>query len=99
MSALPFHKSTSVSSAPFELIHTDLWGPSPVASKGGSVYYVSFIDDYSRYTWVYLMAHKSHFYQHFRTFHVMIQTQFSASIKVLAEVRRYMKTFTGETSK
>ena len=31
-----------------ELIHTDLWGPSPVASLGGSRYYITFIDDSSR---------------------------------------------------
>ena len=31
-----------------ELIHTDLWGSSPVASLGGSRYYIIFIDDLSR---------------------------------------------------
>uniref|UniRef100_A0A7N2QZR7 Integrase catalytic domain-containing protein n=1 Tax=Quercus lobata TaxID=97700 RepID=A0A7N2QZR7_QUELO len=31
-----------------ELVHTDLWGPSPVASLGGSKYYITFIDDSSR---------------------------------------------------
>ena len=31
-----------------ELVHTDLWGPSPVASLGGSRYYITFIDDLSR---------------------------------------------------
>ena len=31
-----------------ELVHTDLWGPSPVASLGGSRYYIIFIDNSSR---------------------------------------------------
>ena len=31
-----------------ELVHTDLWGPSPIASLGGSRYYITFIDDSSR---------------------------------------------------
>ena len=31
-----------------ELIHTDLWGPSPVASFGSSRYYITFIDDSSK---------------------------------------------------
>jgi hypothetical protein len=35
-SALPFNRSISVSSSPFDLIHSDVWGPSPVATKGGS---------------------------------------------------------------
>ncbi|KAG5528833.1 hypothetical protein RHGRI_029481 [Rhododendron griersonianum] len=83
MSALPFNKSTLFSTSPFQVVHTDLWGPSSIATKGGSVYYVSFVDDYSRYTWVYLLTHKSDFYQVYRTFHMMIQTQFSATIKIL----------------
>jgi len=47
--ALPFNQSISVSSSPFDLIYSDVWGPSPVATKGGSRYYVSFIDDHTRY--------------------------------------------------
>ena len=31
-----------------ELVHIDLWGPSPVASLGGLRYYITFIDDSSR---------------------------------------------------
>ena len=41
-----------------ELIHTDLWGPSPVASLGGSRYYITFIDDSSRKVWVYFLKNK-----------------------------------------
>ena len=39
---------TTLGSTKLELIHTDLWGPSPVVSLGGSRYYITFIDDYSR---------------------------------------------------
>ena len=46
---LPYPKSTSVSSAPLELIFSDVWGPAPI-SVGRHAYYVSFIDDYSKYT-------------------------------------------------
>ncbi|CAL5443960.1 unnamed protein product [Camellia sinensis] len=83
MSALPFNKSTSISVSPFSLVHTDVWGPSPVLTKGGSVYYVSFVDDCTRYTWIYLMTHKSDFYQIYRTFQSMVTTQFGATIKLL----------------
>ena len=31
-----------------ELVHIDLWEPSPVASLGGSRYYITFIDESSR---------------------------------------------------
>ena len=48
--ALPFNNSESISNSIFELIHSDVWGPSPIASIGGSQYFVIFIDDYSRYS-------------------------------------------------
>ena len=35
-----------------EMVHTDVWGPSPVSSLGGSRFYVTFIDDSSRKVWV-----------------------------------------------
>ena len=42
-----------------EMVHTDVWGPSPVSSLGGSRLYVTFIDDFSRKVWVYFLKHKS----------------------------------------
>ncbi|KAJ9544353.1 hypothetical protein OSB04_024060 [Centaurea solstitialis] len=80
-SALPFNKSMSCSFAPFDLVHSDVWGPSPVSSKGGSKYYVSFVDDYTRYTWVFLMKHRSDFFLVYSNFRALIQTQHSVVIK------------------
>ena len=40
--------------SPFALVHSDIWGPSRVKSTLGFQYFVTFIDDYSRYTWLYL---------------------------------------------
>ena len=48
--ALSFNNSESISNSIFELIHSNFWGPSLVASIGGSRYFVIFIDDYSRYS-------------------------------------------------
>ena len=58
-SALPFNNSESISNSIFELIYSDVWGPSPVASIGGFRYFVVFIDDYSRYNWIFPMKFRS----------------------------------------
>jgi hypothetical protein len=42
-----------------ELVRSDVFGPITVPSLGGSLYYVSFIDDFSRKTWIYILKKKS----------------------------------------
>ena len=42
-----------------ELVHTDVWGPAPVSSLGGTSYFVTFIDDATRKVWVYFLNNKS----------------------------------------
>ena len=79
---LPFNKSDSFSSAPFDLIHFDIWGPAPVPTEGGSKYFVIFVDDFSRYTWIYLLHHRSELVSIYQTFHKMIETQFNRAVKV-----------------
>jgi hypothetical protein len=51
----PFPSSNNRSKEILDLIHSDVCGPMPVKSLGGSLYYVIFIDDYSRKTWLYLL--------------------------------------------
>ena len=66
----------------FDLIHSDVWGPSPISTPGGSRYFVIFVDDFSRYTWIYLFKNRSELYQIYRDFTKMIETHFSKPIKV-----------------
>jgi len=80
-STLPFNRSISVSSSQFDLIHSDVWGPSPISIKGRSRSYVSFIDDHTRYCWVYLLKHHSKFFEIYAAFRALIKTQHSAVIK------------------
>ncbi|KAG8483306.1 hypothetical protein CXB51_022295 [Gossypium anomalum] len=79
---LPFGSSQTVYSVPFELVASDVWGPSHVSSNGFS-YYVSFVDMYSRYTWLYFLKSMSEIARCFLHFHKMVQVQFGASIKML----------------
>ncbi|RVW49230.1 Retrovirus-related Pol polyprotein from transposon TNT 1-94 [Vitis vinifera] len=79
--ALPFNNSDSISKSIFELIHSDVWGPSPVASIDGSRYFVVFIDDYSRYSWIFPMKSRSEILSIYSNFAKMVETQFSKRIK------------------
>jgi hypothetical protein len=42
-----------------ELIHSDVFVHVPIPSPGGSLYYVSFINDFSKKTWIYFPRNKS----------------------------------------
>ncbi|KAG8483232.1 hypothetical protein CXB51_022211 [Gossypium anomalum] len=77
---LPFSSSTTEYMELFELVVSDLWGPASVACEG-HLYYVSFVDMYSRFTWVYLVKRKSQALECFSQFQKMIATQFGKTIK------------------
>ena len=71
------------SSKPFSFIHSDVWGPSRINTMNGQRWFVSFIDDHTRLTWVFLMKSKSEVSEIFKKFHSMIQTQFHTNIQIL----------------
>ena len=50
--ALPFYNSVSHAFSSFDLIHSDVWGPSPIFTLGRSRYFVVLLDDFSLYTWI-----------------------------------------------
>jgi hypothetical protein len=66
-----------------ELIHSDVLRPVPIPSLGKSVYYVSFIDDFSRNTWIYFLRNKSEVFDKFKEFKALVENQIEKKIKVL----------------
>lgn len=50
----PYHPNK-----PFAMIHSDIWGPSRIKNRLGFKWFVTFIDDHARLSWVYLMKEKS----------------------------------------
>ena len=71
-------------SAPFELVYSDVWGSCPVMSPIRFKYIVTFIDDFSRVTWPYLMKSRSElFFSRFSAFCTEIQTQFHVFVQTL----------------
>jgi len=56
---LLFPLSSSKSKKCFDLIHVDMWGPYSFTSIHGHKYFLTIVDDYSRYTWVFPLKQKS----------------------------------------
>jgi transposase InsO family protein len=67
----------------FELVHSDVWGPAPIILYNDYRYYVIFIDDFSKTTWLYLMKNKSEVFSHFLTFTNLVEIQYNKKIKIL----------------
>jgi hypothetical protein len=76
---LPYPISSSVSTVPLQLVFSDVWGPAPT-SVGRHNYYISFIDDYSKFTWIYLLKHKSDALAAFITFQKLVERKFNRKI-------------------
>jgi hypothetical protein len=84
---LPYPVSTSHSSKPFELVFSDVWGPASEL-VGRQRYYVTFIDDFSKFTWVYMLKSKSNVFHKFIEFQNMVERGFDTKIVVVLLVER-----------
>jgi len=80
---LPFSFEISRATHSFEIIHSDVWGINPLISHAQYKYFVIFIDDYNRYTWVYFLQNKSEFFHMFKLFLALVDIQFSVAVKIL----------------
>ena len=73
----PEHKFVRAShertSAPLELIHSDFLGPFPLMSMIQDKYALTFIDDFSKYCWVYFLKHKSEVFGLFKVFKALVE--------------------------
>ena len=69
--------------APLALVHSDICGPIRPASIGDKNYVVTFIDDYSRKTWVYLLVAKSDVLFALKSFQSQVANETGFHLKVL----------------
>jgi hypothetical protein len=73
------HRSKGI----LDLVHSNVCGPMSAASITGSMYYVSFINDFSHKTWIYFLKTKDEVFSRFQEFKALIENQTWKNIKVL----------------
>jgi len=85
-------KSMTRSSNILQLVHSDVNGPLETASIGGSRYFITFIDDYSKWTVVYMMRTKSESFNCFQKYHKYAEVHTGRRVNKLNVIRRTNKT-------
>ena len=77
----PPEPSLTKASKPLERIFSDLSGKASIPSLGGSFYYITFIDDFSRFTWIYFLKEKLQAVAAIKDFINMVENQTSYVIR------------------
>jgi hypothetical protein len=65
------------------LIHSDVCGPMSLALLTGFLYYVIFIDEFSRKPWIFFMKTKGQVFNGFQEFKALVENQTGKKIRVL----------------
>lgn len=81
LTALPFPKKSHRSNELLNIVHTDVCGPFKVESKGRAKYFVTFTDDFSRWTEVRFIRQKSEVFQVFKEYKAFVEKQTEKRIK------------------
>jgi hypothetical protein len=80
---LSYELSTSRASKCFELLHMDIWGPFSVSTLHGHKYFLTIVDDFSRFTWIILLKGKFEVAAKIQTFIHFVENQFESRVKIL----------------
>ena len=75
------HKNVERNTELLEVIHTDLCEFEEKLTRGGNKYFITFIDDFAKYAYVYLLRNKSDVYEKLKEFLREVENQFSRKIK------------------
>ncbi|KAK8696669.1 hypothetical protein V6N13_001801 [Hibiscus sabdariffa] len=86
MTKAPFSGKGERASDLLGLIHSDVCGPMNTQARGGFQYFVTFIDDFSRYGYIYLMRYKSEALEKFKEFKNEVPNQHGKKVEQTAQV-------------
>jgi hypothetical protein len=70
-------------SGPLHLVHSDLCGPLSSPSFSGCKYFLTFIDDFSRRTWVYFLKLKRNVFDKFLAYKTLVENKYGHQIQRL----------------
>lgn len=81
---LPFPKQTQHrATEKLALVHTDVCGKMGVPSLNGGEYFLTFIDDQTRFVWIFILKKKSQVFETFKVWKSMVEKESDCSLKVL----------------
>ena len=72
---IQFSSSSAHNVAPLELVHTDVWGPSPILAQNGARYFLTLIDDFLRKVWIYFLKEKSEVFSRFKVWKTEVEKE------------------------
>ena len=78
-----FPTSSSRSDEPLGLVHSDVCGKMNTQSLSGAEYFLTFIDDKTRYAWIYVLKHKHEVFDRFLEWKAMVEKSTGHKLKVL----------------
>jgi len=81
-SRLPFNSIVISSIKPFEIINCDIWSRYQHPSISGAYYFLTIVNDYTRFTWIFFMRHKIEAQSLIKRFFSYVLTQFESPIKI-----------------
>ena len=83
MTRRPFTAKGYRAKEQLELVHSDLCRPMTIQARGGIEYFITFIDDYSRYGCIYLMCRKSEAFEKFKEYRVEMEKRLNKCLKTI----------------
>ncbi|XP_075095180.1 uncharacterized protein LOC142173482 [Nicotiana tabacum] len=80
---LPFLDSSIKFTKPFQLVHTDLWGPYHTRTYNDFRYFLTIVDDFSRVTWTHLFSCKSNAFDIIKAFVLMVKIHVNLHVQTI----------------
>jgi len=80
-SRLSLRPTSHKTSAPLDLIFSDVWGLAPMFSSDGFCYFVIFVEAHTKHIWYYPLVAKSDVFSTFQGFQTLVERQLSLKIK------------------